>query len=45
MERKHLFILLFVLVTFGCAQQNNTIKDGKFNVKIPAIGWSMFVLN
>ncbi len=27
MERKHLFILLFVLVTFGCAQQNNTIND------------------
>ncbi len=27
MERKHLLILLFGLVTFGCAQQHNTIND------------------
>jgi len=27
MEHKHIFILLFALVTFGCAQQSNTISD------------------
>ncbi len=27
MKRKHIFLLLFALVTFGCAQQDNTIND------------------